>query len=410
MPRILLLLPTTTYRATDFLAAAARMTADVVAASEVPSAMAAQHPESLLSLDLGDPDASARAALGYHRKYPIDAVIPVDEVTAVAAAAIGSALGLRHNSTESARAARYKNVLADLLARHGVPAPGHIVFPLTKDPAEAAGMVRYPAVLKPLALSGSQGVIRADDPHAFVAAWNRIAAILSAKDAKARSGEAGRQILIQDFVPGWEFALEGLLSNGNLQVLALFDKPDPLDGPCFEETIYVTPSRLTDGEQRSISACVSKGARALGLEEGPVHAEVRLNAGGPWLIELAARSIGGLCSRTLRFGTGLSLEDVILRHALGMPVEDLRRDQSAAGVMMIPIPRSGVLKAIEGLDEARKVTNIVEVTITARLSRRVVALPEGSSYLGFIFSRAEFPAEAEKALREAHRHLKFTIE
>jgi biotin carboxylase len=410
MPRILLLLPTTTYRATDFLAAAARMAADVVAASEVPSAMAAQHPESLVALDLGDPEASARAALEYHRKYPIDAVIPVDEITAVAAAAIGSALGLRHNSTESARAARYKDVLAELLAQHGVPAPAHAVFPLSQDPAEIAGKVRFPAVLKPLALSGSRGVIRANDPNAFVAAWNRIASILSARDARVQSGEAGRRILIQEYIPGREFALEGLLSDGRLEVLALFDKPDPLDGPYFEETIYVTPSRLPEAEQRSVGDCVSKGARALGLKEGPVHAEVRLNAGGPWLIELAARSIGGLCARTLRFGTGLSLEDVILRHALGMPIADLRRDQSAAGVMMIPIPRSGILKEIEGLDEARRVEGIVEATISARRGRPVVALPEGSSYLGFLFSRAGAPAEAEAALREAHRRLNIIVE
>jgi biotin carboxylase len=227
---------------------------------------------------------------------------------------------------------------------------------------------------------------------------------------KAQSGEAGRHILVQEFVPGREFALEGLLSEGKLHALALFDKPDPLDGPYFEETIYVTPSRLPEGDQTAIGDCVSMGARALGLREGPVHAEVRLNDRGPWLIELAARSIGGLCSRTLRFGTGLSLEEVILRHALGMPIEDLPRDKSAAGVMMIPIPRSGILKEIEGLDEARKVENIVEVAITARFGRPVVALPEGSSYLGFLFSRAGIPAEAEAALREAHRRLKIIIE
>jgi biotin carboxylase len=410
MPRILLLLPTTTYRAPDFLAAAARMKVDVVAASEAPSAMASRHPESLVTLDLRDPEASARAALEYHKKYPIDAVVPVDDNTAIVAAAIGSALGLRHNSVESARAARYKNVLAELLARNGVLSPRHAVVPLSDDPSGLAKKVRYPSVLKPLALSGSRGVIRANDPPGFIAAWKRIAAILATREVKAQSGKAGGEILIQEFIAGREFALEGLLSNGELHLLALFDKPDPLDGPYFEETIYVTPSRLPDGDRNAIANCVSMGARALGLREGPVHAEVRLNAHGPWLIELAARSIGGLCSRTLRFGTGLSLEELILRQALGMPIEDLPREQSAAGVMMIPIPRSGILKEIRGLDEARKVEGIVEATITARCGRPVVALPEGSSYLGFLFSRAAAPADAEAALREAHCHLKITID
>ncbi len=410
MHRILLLLPTTTYRAADFLAAAARMNVEVVAASEEPSAMSRRHPESLVTLNFRDAEASARAALEFHKLFPIDAVVPVDDGTAIVAAAIGSALSLRHNSVESARAARYKHVLAELLARSGVPAPKYAVFSLEEDSWRIAQRVHMPCVLKPLALSGSRGVIRANDPPGFVEAWKRVTAILESKEVKSSRGEADRQILVQEFIPGHEFALEGLLSDGNLRVLALFDKPDPLDGPYFEETIYVTPSRLPVSDQKAIADCVCRGARALGLKEGPVHAEVRLNNRGPWLIELAARSIGGLCSRTLRFGTGFSLEDLILRHALGMPIEELPREELAAGVMMIPIPRSGVLSEIHGLNEAREVRGIVEVTITARYGRPVVALPEGSSYLGFLFSRSDTPAEAEAALRQAHRRLKIKIE
>ena len=410
MPRILLLLPTTTYRAADFLAAAARMGVEVVAASEEQNALSRQHPDSLVTLNFREPEAAARAALEFHKRYPIDAVVPVDEATAVVAATIGSALSLRHNSVESARAARNKHLMSELFAGSGVPAPRSAVFPLQEDSSLLASKVRLPCVLKPLALSGSRGVIRADDPQGFVAAWKRIAAILDSKDAKRLSGETGGKILVQEYVPGREFALEGLLAGGRLRLLALFDKPDPLDGPFFEETIYVTPSRLAEREQARIADCVSRGAQALGLSEGPVHAEVRLNDRGAWLIELAARSVGGLCSRTLRFGTGLSLEDLILRHALGMSIEGLAREEAAAGVMMIPIPRSGKLAEIRGLEEGRAVGGIVEVTITARRGRPVTALPEGSSYLGFLFSRAETPAAAEAALREAYSRLTIDIE
>ncbi len=410
MHRILLLLPTTTYRAADFLAAAARMQVEVAAAAEEPSAMSRQHPDSLVTLNFRDPEASARAALEYHKLYPIEAVIAVDDSTAVVAAAIGSALSLRHNSVESARAARYKHVLAELLHRGGVPTPEYAVFSLAEDPSRVGKRVHFPCVLKPLALSGSRGVIRANDPPGFVAAWKRIARILEARDARARSGEGEGRIMVQEFIAGREYALEGLLSGGDLHVLALFDKPDPLDGPFFEETIYVTPSRLPETGRKAIADCVAQGARALGLTEGPVHAEVRLNRRGPWLIELAARSIGGLCSRTLRFGTGLSLEELVLRQALGMSIEELPREQSAAGVMMIPIPGSGRLKEVAGLDNARQVRGIVEVTITARPGQPVVALPEGSSYLGFLFSRADKPEEAEAALREAWRQLIIRIE
>ncbi len=410
MARVLLLLPTTTYRATDFLAAAARLKIEVVAASEKPSAMERRNPEALVTLDFRNPAASAEAALEFHRKHPIDAVVPVDDDTAVVAATIGEALSLKHNSVESAHAARNKHVLSSLLQKGGVPTPPCRLFSLSADPLAVAAATSYPCVLKPLFLSGSRGVIRADSPAGFASAWQRIAKILDSRELKVRGGEAAGRLLVQSFIPGREFALEGLLTAGKLRVLALFDKPDPLDGPFFEETIYVTPSRLAEGEQRTIADCVSRGAQAIGLREGPVHAELRLNEQGPWLIELAARSIGGLCSRTLRFGTGHSLEELILRHALGLDIEDLSREGSAAGVMMIPIPRSGVLAEVRGIEAARRVPGVEEVTITARLGNPIQALPEGSSYLGFIFARAERPPEVEQSLRLAHRRIEITIE
>jgi biotin carboxylase len=277
-----------------------------------------------------------------------------------------------------------------------------------------ARRMTYPCVLKPLVLSASRGVIRADDPAAFVAAFERVRAILAEPDVAAL-GDGTDQILVEAFVPGVEVALEGLLRAGALSVLALFDKPDPLDGPYFEETIYVTPSRLPAATQRVIADVTAQAARALGLEDGPIHAELRLDARAPAdaprpvMLELAARSIGGLCSRTLRFGTGLTLEDLILRRALDLPIASLEREGRAAGVMMIPIPRAGVLEKVEGLDAAEAVPLIEDVTISAHPGETLVPLPEGHRYLGFIFARGDDPAAVERALRDAHARLTFTL-
>jgi len=251
-------------------------------------------------------------------------------------------------------------------------------------------------------------VIRANTVDQFIAAFRRIAAVLR-RDDVAVSGDAAAFLLAEQYIPGLEVALEGLLEAGALRTLALFDKPDPLEGPFFEETIYVTPSRLPDGVQRRIEAAAANACAALGLSEGPVHAELRVNDDGPWVIEVAARSIGGLCSRTLRFGTGMSLEELILRHALGWPIDSLVRERRPAGVMMIPIPRAGRLGAVHGRERAAGVDGIEDVAITAHTGQELVPLPEGWQYLGFLFARADTPDAVEKALREAHGHLRFEI-
>jgi biotin carboxylase len=409
VPRVLLLLPTTTYRAPDFLDAAKSLGLDVTVASEEASAFENANPEGLLTLDFRDPAGAARRVAEFARRVPIAAVVGVDEETVVAASAISAALGLPANPSSAAVAAWHKPTLRRRLAAAGVPTPSHSVFPRGESAAQVARRVAYPCVLKPTFLSGSRGVIRADGPEELVAAWDRIGRLLDLPEVARKGGKLSREILVEEFVAGREFALEGLLRGGELTVLALFDKPDPLDGPFFEETIYVTPSRLPAPEQRRIVDVAAAGTRALGLIEGPIHAEVRHGPSGTWLIELAARSIGGLCARTLRFGTGMALEELILRNALGLPIASLERERPAAGVLMIPIPRAGVLEGIQGIDRARAVSGIVEVTISAHAGQRLVPLPEGSRYLGFLFSRADGPAQAEQALRRAHAELKFQI-
>jgi len=381
---------------------------EVVVASERPNVFQEAQPGRYLSLDFFNPDKAARQAIDFAATRPIDAIVGIDDATTVLAAALSAGLSLPHNSVASTAASRDKHQMRDLLSRDGVPVPSYVLRSLDDDPVREARRMVYPCVVKPLMLSASRGVIRADDEGQFVGAVRRLEAILRTPDAAAL-GDIARQVLIEAFVPGREVALEGLLVRGELHVLALFDKPDPLDGPFFEETIYVTPSRLPAPVQTEIASCTARAARALGLQDGPVHAELRVGSRGPSVIEVAARSIGGLCSRTLRFGTGLSLEELILRHALGMGISSLTRERRAAGVMMIPIPRAGVLKEVRGQVEARSVSGIEEIAITAHPGEDLVPLPEGARYLGFIFARAGSPERVEAALREAHRRLTFVV-
>jgi biotin carboxylase len=335
-------------------------------------------------------------------------VVGVDDVTAPAAAVIAERLGLRASAPAAVGATRDKYQMRQCLAAAGVPVPRFRRIALDEATLRASRSVEYPCVLKPLALSASRGVIRANNADQFMAAFERIRALL-ARDDVTVTGDAARYLLAEEYLPGLEVALEGLLTNGELHTLALFDKPDPLEGPYFEETIYVTPSRLPASVQDSIRKTSAAACAALGLTEGPVHAELRLNDDGPWVLEVAARSIGGLCSRTLRFGTGMTLEEIILRHALGWPIASLQRERPAAGVMMIPIPRAGELRAVAGVDDAKSVAHVEDVVISAHIGQTLVPLPEGWQYLGFIFARAATPADVEDALRIAHARLRFEI-
>jgi biotin carboxylase len=402
MPRLLLLLPTSTYRTAAFVEAARQIGAELTVASEQSSTLESANPAGLLTLDFPNPERAADQAHDFAHQHPIAAVVGVDDDTAVVAAHVAERLRLKGNPVQAAVAARDKHRQRELLAAAGVPIPRFALYRLDEDQRELANTLVYPCVLKPLRLSASRGVMRADDPASFVAAHERLKAIVAGCDTS---------FLVEEFIPGYEVALEGLLVNRRLHPLALFDKPDPLDGPFFEETIYVTPSRVPPGLQAAIVQCAERAARALGLVEGPIHAELRYNERGPWLIELAARPIGGRCSAVLKFGSGelVSLEEIIVRHALGMPLPSLQREPQAAGVMMIPIPGAGTLREVRGIPEAKAVPLVEDVQITAHPGERLVPFPEGARYPGFIFARGETPAAVEAALREAHRRLEFVL-
>jgi hypothetical protein len=407
MSRLLLLASTHTYRSEAFLSAARNLGVEVVLGVDVPPAHITTRVDRL-GLDFREPARCVRRVSEYARAHPLHAILATDDATVTLAAHLSVALDLRHNSVESAEAAREKHQMRTTLARAGLPTPWFRAFSIEAVPTELALQVPYPCVLKPTCLSGSRGVMRANDPAEFEWLFKRLTALL-------RPLGLG-EFLVEGYLPGAELALEGLLDHGQLHVLALFDKPDPLEGPFFEETLYVTPSRLPLERQRHIATVIEAAAKALGLREGPMHAEVRVNAEGVWPLEIAGRSIGGLCSQTLRFAQntdvagGVSLEEVIIRQALGLEWESfLRRQGRAGGVMMIPIPGAGTLGGVDGLDEARAMPGIESIEITAPLNYPLVPLPEGESYLGFIFAQGETPVEVEQALRAAHARLKFEI-
>ncbi len=410
---LLLLVPTTSYRLDDFRAAARRLGVSLLVGSDLCHKVEELflEREDQVSLDYRHPERAAERIAELARTRPIRGVVPASDPTAVIAALAAERLGLPHNPPAAARRAANKHAMREALEAAGVPVPAFRLHPLSGDPERAAAETAYPCVLKPLIFSASRGVVRADDTAGFVAAWRRIAKLLrdTRAERRAREEDAAGALLVEAFVPGAEVAVEGLLRGGALEVLAVFDKPDPLDGPFFEETIYVTPSRHPAPLLAEVERVTAAGARALGLAEGPIHAELRLPPAGPVVLEIAARSIGGLCSRTLRFGAGLSLEEVLVAHAMGLPLDTLRREARASGVMMLPIPRRGVLHGVSGVDAARSVPGVEDVVVTAPEGREVVPLPEGDSYLGFLFAKGEGPAEVEAALREAHRRLSFDI-
>jgi biotin carboxylase len=398
----MLLTTVRSYRLEAFRAAAERAGVLLVTGIDLPAELANQWPGAL-PLAFEDIEESVRRIVSWAAERPLQAILAVDDSGSVLAAAASAALGLPHNNPTAAAAARDKALMRELLRDGGARVPWFCQYMTDEDPVAIGAQVTYPCVVKPVNLNGSRGVMRADSPAELTVAIGRLAKLIAPD--KGRS----RPFLVEGFIPGFEVALEGILENGRLRVLAQFDKPDPLDGPFFEETIYVTPSRLPPDTQAEIVEATAAGARALGLHTGPIHAELRVNEEGAWIVEIAGRSIGGLCSQVLRFGVDASLEELIIRQAAGLPLGETARPDRAAGVMMIPIPQAGLLRGVSGIEEARAVPLIDSIEITARLNYPLTPLPEGDSYLGFIFARGQTPGAVETSLREAHRRLSFEI-
>jgi biotin carboxylase len=403
---VLLLCTTTGYQARAFAVAAARLGLRLVFGTDRCHVLEDPWRDGALPLRFEDAEASARKIVEYSRTQGLDAVMAVGDLPTATAARAAQALGLPAHPPLAADLCRDKHRSRACLRAAGLQVPGFQRFDRGLDPHQLAPAVSFPCVLKPLTLSGSRGVIRADNPAEFAAAFARIAKLLANPDV-ARD-PASQFIQVEEYIDGVEVAVEGLADGGQAQVLAIFDKPDPLAGPYFEETIYLTPSRLPAAAQRQIRAALERAAEALGLGHGPLHAEMRLNARGVWLLEVAARPIGGLCARSLRFQGGMPLEELLLRHTLGEKVQP-RRESCASGVMMIPIPRAGFLEAVENADEAARTPGVEAIEITAKPRQQLVPLPEGASYLGFIFARGERPHFVESALRAAHAKLRFVI-
>ncbi|HRQ41467.1 MAG TPA: ATP-grasp domain-containing protein [Chloroflexota bacterium] len=402
---ILLLTTPHTYRAEAFMAAAKRLAIPLVTAVDLPPELAQQWPGKL-ALDFRQPDTAVQTICDFAQTTPLTAILPVDDSGVLIAARASQALGLPHNRPEAATAARDKLVMRQLLQTGGVPTPPFYGFDLADTLERVTAVVQshigFPCVVKPRTLNGSRGVIRANDVVELATAVRRVQVLLQSISADG--------FLVEGYLPGVEVALEAVLDNGRLQPLALFDKPDPLEGPFFEETIYVTPSRLPAATQTAVVEMAAQGAQAIGLQTGSVHAELRLNEGGAWIVEVNGRSIGGLCSQTLRFDMGMSLEELLLRQVMGLDITGLQREQQASGVMMIPIPRPGILRRVEGIEAAQAVPGIDEITITVPEHHRLAPLPEGESYLGFIFATGQTPDMVEEALRVAHGRLHFVID
>ena len=399
--RVLLFASTTGYQVHAFGEAASALGIELQLATDRCDHLDDPWGDRAIAVRFHDADAVVATA---RQAGPFDGVLAVGDRPAAVAATVASALGLPWHSPEGASASRCKLGTRMRLARHGLPVPE---FGAATTPAELEPWFeRLPVVVKPTQLSGSRGVIRADTPQALRDAWARVSRLLAQPDIRAQREAEDNAILIESFIPGREFAIEGVLSQGRLQVLAIFDKPDPLYGPYFEETIYLTPSRATTSVQRAIEAAVDGACRALGLWHGPIHAECRVNDLGVYILEVAPRPIGGICARALRFtgseGEATSLEGLLLRHATGERVAFWRREAAASGVMMIPIPGAGVLRGVDGVERAREVPGIEDVVVTAKLDQVLLPLPEGATYLGFMFARGESAAEVERSLRGAY--------
>ncbi len=408
--RLLILASKLGYQTRSFAEAARKLGVEVFFGTDRCNQLEDPWADGALALRFEHPERAAKKVVAHASSKPVPGILALGDRPTLTAAYAARALGLPYNSPESVAACRSKLRQRTTLRAAGLPVPEYFSFALSEPLDLVLRRVRFPCVIKPLSLAASQGVIRANNAGEFIGAVTRIRALLESPEIQVTREPGLDRLLVERYIPGREVAVEGLLQRGRLRVLAIFDKPDPLEGPFFEETIYVTPSRLSAEVQSSIAGCAERTVQALRLTEGPLHAEFRVNENGPWVIEVSARPIGGLCSRALRFGPNkIFLEELLVRHAVGLEGSDLPRESCAAGVIMIPVPQSGILERVEGTEEAAATPGVEEVHITARLHDFIAAWPEGSSYLGFIFARGATPGKVESTLRESHKKLRFVL-
>jgi biotin carboxylase len=415
-PRVLLLATTTGYQTQRYVEAAEKLGCAVVLGTDRCHVLEDPWQDAALPLRFERAEEAAVEIVDFARAKPLSAILAAGDRPTPTAARAAQALGLLSHPPEAADICRDKYRSRERLREVGLNVPEFTRFQVDADPREAlaVGDIEFPCVLKPLALSASRGVIRANNPQEFVAAFDRIRALLRSPDVGVLREETSNFIQVEAYIEGQEIAVEGTMERGRLRLLAIFDKPDPLEGPYFEETIYTTPSRLAGESQQQVVQALTRAVGALGLYHGPLHAELRINSAGVWVLEIAARSIGGLCSKALRFRIPLvdenvSLEELLIRLALGMDVSRVFREDTASGVMMIPIPQAGFYQETHGIEQAWEIPGVEEVTITAKSQQKLVPLPEGASYLGFIFARGRSPSFVEDALRRAHEKLSFVL-
>ena len=408
--RLLLLTSKLGYQTRSFAEAATKLGVELLYATDRCHQLDDPWNDRAIAVHFEKPETAALSIYETLRGTEPDGVLALGDRSVITAAYLARRLGLFHNHPASVEACRSKERTREAFHATGLPTPWFRALPLVPTPDPAFAGISFPCVVKPLCLSASQGVMRANNPVEFSRVVARLARLLQSPELRASGDPDLDRMIVEGYIPGREVAVEGLLTEGVLRILGIFDKPDPLEGPYFEETIYVTPSRLTENQQQGIALCSRDAVRALGLVHGPVHAEFRVNEEGVWPLEVAPRPIGGLCARALRFGPDLiSLEELLVRHALGLPGTEIERESAASGVMMIPVPSSGLFERVDGVEEARATLGIESIEITARLHDTIVAWPEGSSYLGFIFARGPNPGEVKAALRIAHSILRFVI-
>jgi formate-dependent phosphoribosylglycinamide formyltransferase (GAR transformylase) len=417
LPRVLLFATTTGYQTRAFGDAAERLGVELVFATDRCDQIDDPWRDGAIAIRFHEEERSVAAVVEYARSRPIDGILAVGDRPTYIASSVAAALGIPGHNPQAVAIARHKLLTRERLRERGLPVPAFVKCDATGPiPKRLPAPLQFPCVVKPVALSGSRGVMRVDDGASLASAFDRVRRLLASPDIRAERNTAHDTVLVESFISGREYAIEALLHHGDFRVIAIFDKPDPLDGPFFEETIYLTPPSASAADRDRIISAVSEAAFAIGLNHGPIHAECRVNKEGVFVLEVAARPIGGLCARVLTLAQAddpsrtISFEEFLLRHCLGESPQLWTRETSASGVMMIPIPRRGILRSVEGIDAAKRIEYVADVQITAKPEQTLVPLPEGASYLGFIFARSPEAATVDRALREAHAALEFRID